>query len=215
MNRRLVTVVAFCTTALLVTACSTITDSSKSANKSPSAWKIDGAKSNLNFVTTKAGQPGVAAISETQVFKRFAGGLDAQGKMTLMIDLASVDTGVEIRDERMRTMLWNVKATPQAIFTAQLGATALASINSTSDAGGGDVDVAGELQMAGQTKPITAKLRVNRVGTNQLLVVTRSPIIVNSNDFGLKAGVEALREVMGLNVLSPSAPVNFALQLSQ
>jgi polyisoprenoid-binding protein YceI len=207
MNRRLVGITAFCTSALLITACAT----NGNLSNTPSAWKIDAPQSNLNFVTTKAGQPGVAAVSETQIFKRFEGGMDAEGKMTLAIDLASVDTGVEIRDDRMRTMLWNVKATPQAVFTAQLNAVALRSL---SNQGTTDVDVAGELTMAGQTKPVTAKLKVNRMGSNQLLVVTRTPIIINSNDFGLKAGVEALREIMGLNVLSPSAPVSFALQLT-
>lgn len=207
MNRRLVAVTAFCTSALLFNACTTNGNPSDTAV----AWKIDALQSNLNFVTTKAGQPGVAAVAENQLFKRFSGGMDAQGKMTLNIDLASVDTGVEIRDERMRTMLWNVKATPQAVFAAQLNAVALSSL---SNAGTTDLDVAGALTMAGQTKPVTAKLRVNRIGANQLLVVTRTPIIINSNDFGLKAGVEALREIMGLNVLSPSAPVSFALQLT-
>jgi polyisoprenoid-binding protein YceI len=207
MNRRLIAITAFGTSALLITACATNGNLSTTAG----AWKIDAPQSNLNFVTTKAGQPGVAAVAENQLFKRFSGGMDAQGKMTLAIDLASVDTGVEIREERMRTMLWNVKATPQAVFTAQLNAVAL---NSLSSAGTTDLEVAGALTMAGQTKPVTAKLRVNRIGANQLLVVTRTPIIINSNDFGLKAGVEALREIMGLNVLSPSAPVSFALQLT-
>ncbi len=207
MNRRLIAITAFCTSALLITACTTNGNPSDTAG----AWKIDALQSNLNFVTTKAGQPGVAAVAENQVFKRFSGGMDAQVKMTLTIDLASVDTGVEIRDERMRTMLWNVKATPQAVFTAQLNTVALSSL---SNAGTTDLEVAGALTMAGQTKPVTAKLRVNRIGANQLLVVTRTPIIINSNDFGLKAGVEALREIMGLNVLSPSAPVSFALQLT-
>jgi polyisoprenoid-binding protein YceI len=174
-------------------------------------WAIDPAQSSLTFVTTKAGQPGVMGIIETQTFKRFSGGLDKSGRISLVIDLASVDTGVEIRDERLRTMLWNVKATPQALFTAQLPAN-MTTVSSS--AAMQSIDLAGQLQMAGQTKPVTSSLRVSKTAQGQLLVTTRQPILINSNDFGLKAGVEALREIMGLGFLAASAPVTFTLTLN-
>jgi polyisoprenoid-binding protein YceI len=180
------------------------------ANSSAQNWAIDSNQSTLNFVTTKAGQQGVAGISETQSFKRYSGGIDQNGKIMLNIDLASVDTGVEIRDERMRTMLWNVKATPQATFTAQLPADALKSVGST---GVQNIELNGQLQMGGQTKPVIANVRVSKLANDQLLVVTRNPILINANDYGLRPGVEALREVMGLNFLAGSAPVSFTLVL--
>jgi polyisoprenoid-binding protein YceI len=180
------------------------------ANSSAQNWAIDSDQSTLNFVTTKAGQQGVAGISETQSFKRYSGGIDQNGKIMLNIDLASVDTGVEIRDERMRTMLWNVKATPQATFTAQLPADALKSVGST---GVQNIELNGQLQMGGQTKPVIANVRVSKLANDQLLVVTRNPILINANDYGLRPGVEALREVMGLNFLAGSAPVSFTLVL--
>jgi polyisoprenoid-binding protein YceI len=193
-------------TALLLSGCSTAPDS---AMPSPS-YQLDATQSTLNFVTTKAGQPGVAAVIESQSFKRFSGGVDALGRINLDIDLASVDTGIEIRDERLKTMLWNVKLTPRASFTAKLPSDAISNLSST---GMKDIDVSGTLQMAGLSKPVTAKLRVLTAG-QKMSVVTREPILVNANDFGLKPGVEALREVMGLNVLSPAAPVTFSLSLS-
>jgi polyisoprenoid-binding protein YceI len=178
---------------------------------SSQSWAIDQAQSSLNFVTTKAGQPGVTGVIETQTFKRFSGGVDKSGKISLVIDLASVDTGVEIRDERMRTMLWNVKATPQAIFTAQLPANA---VGLGSNAATQSIELAGQLQLAGQTKPVASSVRVSKTAQGQLVVTTRQPILINSNDFGLKAGVEALRDVMGLGFLAASAPVTFTLTLN-
>jgi polyisoprenoid-binding protein YceI len=188
-------------------ACSTSPTSTASAQN----WAIDSSQSTLNFVTTKAGQQGVAGISETQVFKRYSGGVDEAGKISLNIDLASVDTGVEIRDERMRTMLWNVKATPQATFTAQLPADLLKAIGGASSQ---TIELNGQLQMAGQTKPVVASVRVSKLASNQILVVTRQPILINANDYGLRPGVEALRDVMGLNFLAGSAPVSFNLLLN-
>jgi polyisoprenoid-binding protein YceI len=198
-------------TSLGLIACTTGQNSGPTTSSGAQNWAIDSNQSSLNFVTTKAGQQGVAGISETQSFKRYSGGIDQSGKIALNIDLASVDTGVEIRDERMRTMLWNVKATPQATFTAQLPADALKSVGST---GVQNIELNGQLQMGGQTKPVIANVRVSKLANDQLLVVTRNPILINANDYGLRPGVEALREVMGLNFLAGSAPVSFTLVLS-
>jgi polyisoprenoid-binding protein YceI len=194
-------------TSLGLIACTT----GPTSNASAQNWAINNNQSTLNFVTTKAGQQGVAGISETQSFKRYSGGIDQNGKILLNIDLASVDTGIEIRDERLRTMLWNVKATPQATFTAQLPLEALKSVGTS---GVQNIELNGQLQMGGQTKPVVAIVRVSRLATDQLLVVTRSPILINANDYGLRPGVEALREVMGLNFLAGSAPVSFTLVLN-
>jgi polyisoprenoid-binding protein YceI len=178
---------------------------------SKTAWTIDRASSNLHFVSTKAGAPGVAGVSEVQTFKRYEGGMSAAGEIKMTIDLASIDSGIEIRDERMKTMLWSVKATPTATFTAKLGTDAMTKFDA---ARVNDFDIAGELSLAGQTKPVTAKLRTTRLDDNSLLVATRAPIVINSNDYGLRAGVEALREVVGLNFVSAAAPVDFTLVLN-
>ncbi|MGL4231398.1 MAG: YceI family protein [Casimicrobium sp.] len=191
---------------LTLAACATT-----STDSSQTAWTIDRASSNLHFVSTKAGAPGVAGVSEVSTFKRYEGGMSATGDIKMTIDLASIDSGIEIRDERLRTMLWNVKATPTATFTAKLGSDAMTKLSGSRI---NDFDVTGELQLAGQTKPVSAKLRTTRLGDNSMLVTTRAPIVINSNDYGLRAGVEALREVVGLNFVSASAPVDFALVLN-
>jgi polyisoprenoid-binding protein YceI len=176
------------------------------------AWRIEPAQSSLSFVTTKAGQPGVAAISEVQTFRRFNGELTSRGQIRFNIDLASVDTGIEIRDERLRTMLFNVGATPQATFVAQIDPALLRDLPAADVR---DMELDGQLTLAGQSKPVVAKVRVGALGGGRLAVSTRAPIVVNANDFGLRSGVEALREVMGLNLLSSSAPVSFALVMRQ
>jgi polyisoprenoid-binding protein YceI len=206
--KKIILATAFAATAATIAACASGTSGMPTTN---TGWAIDGAQSSLNFVTTKAGQAGVGGIGEVQSFKRFSGGLDSAGQIKLVIDLASVDTGVEIRDERLRTMLWNIKVTPQATFTAKLGADDIAKLSQDT---AGDIDVAGQLELAGQTKPVNARLRAMRISGGKIMVTTRAPIIVNSNDYGLKAGVEAMREVMNLNFLASTAPVSFSLVLN-
>jgi polyisoprenoid-binding protein YceI len=192
------------------TACNSTPDVNKPA--SAAAWQIDGAKSTLNFVTTKAGQAGVGGVGEVQSFGQFAGGMTSAGNISFTVTLASVATGVDIRDERLRTMLFNVKDMPVAEFAAQIDPAELRDLG---PGGVKDIDVAGQLTLAGQSKPLAAKLRVARLGASQLSVATRAPIVVDAAQFGLKSGVEALRDIMGLNFLATSAPVSLQLLLSE
>jgi polyisoprenoid-binding protein YceI len=176
------------------------------------SWQIDSAKSTLHFVTTKAGQSGVGGVGEVQSFGQFAGGVSPGGEISFMVTLASVATGVDIRDERLRTMLFNVKDMPLATFAARIDPAMLRELTPGSVK---DIDVAGQLTLAGQSKPMVAKLRVLGLGASQLSVSTRTPIVVDAAQFGLKSGVEALREVMGLNFLATSAPVSMQLVLNR
>jgi polyisoprenoid-binding protein YceI len=107
-SRRIAAALVLAFTSSSFLACSSIADSTPKAN---SNWSIDQAQSSLNFVSTKAGQPGTSGISEVSDFKRFSGGLSPTGQITLVIDLSSINSGIGIRDERMQTMLWNVQAT--------------------------------------------------------------------------------------------------------
>jgi polyisoprenoid-binding protein YceI len=194
--------------AVFATACSNLATSSTA----PAAYRVDAAQSAMQFVTLKAGQAGVGGVAEVQRFTRFGGGIDTAGKVTLDIELGSAATGVDIRDERLRTMLFNVAVNPTARFTAQVDPTWAASMAA---AGYKDIEVSGSLNLAGQTRPVVAELRATRLASGRLQVSTRSPVVVDLAAFGLKPGVEALRDVMGLNFLATSAPVSFALVLDQ
>jgi polyisoprenoid-binding protein YceI len=194
--------------ALLVAALSACT--SAPGISAPAAYRIDAQQSALHFVTTKAGQAGVGGVSEVGRFSRFDGSFGADGRITLDIDLASVDTGIGIRDDRMRSMLFNVAAMPKATFAAQVDPALVASIGVNASR---DVELNGTLTLAGQTKPVAAKLRVARHESGSLHVATRTPIIVDARQFGMQAGVEALREVVGLNFLASAAPVTFSMVL--
>ncbi len=195
--------------AALVAACAHAPDTTSSAGR---AYQVDNALSSIQFVTTKAGQPGVGGISEVQSFKRFSGGLGADGRVSFDIDLASVDTGVGIRDDRLRTMLFNVQLMPQARFEARLDP---ALTRALSQGAPSDIDLKGTLTLAGQSKPVDAKLRLTRLAGGALQVSTRAPIVIDANQYGMKAGVEAMREVMGLNFLASAAPVSFTLVLNE
>ncbi len=58
-------------------------------------WNLNNSESSLYYVTSKA-----AAISEVNTFSRLNGAISDSGTASLEIDLASVDTTIEIRDEQ-------------------------------------------------------------------------------------------------------------------
>lgn len=175
------------------------------------AWQINLPSSSLTFNTTKSGVAGVGGVTETMRFNHFKGGMDAQGNIQLHIDLASVDSGIAIRDERLQTMFWQVATHPNVNFTAKVKPEDLQKIN----AGKASltVTVAGQLTMAGQSKPIQAELHVTPLH-NKRIISTRRAVVINAGDFGMTEGVEALRAIMGLTYLSTSAPVTFQLELT-
>lgn len=173
------------------------------------AWQIQPKASSLTFNTTKAGAAGVGGVVETMQFTRYEGGLDANGGIHLKIDLSSVDTGIEIRDERLRTIFWKVAATPSVTFVGLIKPDDQKRLLKESVV----LDIEGELTMAGITKPVKAQLLVTPTD-GKLWVSTRRPIVVKAADFDLAAGAELLRSIMGLNFLASNVPVYFQFELS-
>ena len=76
------------------------------------AWQLVNESSQLNFISTKASH-----IAEPHTFDLLSGSIADTGRVQLNIDLASVATGIDIRNERMQTMLFNVVTFPQAEIT--------------------------------------------------------------------------------------------------
>ena len=193
-------------TAALLAACNQMPASSTAGT----GYVVEAGGSEVRFVTTKAGLPGAGGVTESNRFTRFAGNINPAGRITLDIDLSSVSTGIEIRDERVRTLLFNVKASPQASFSAQIDPTLISSLAAGTTR---DADLQGNLTLANQSRPVIAQMRWIRQSDGSIQAWTRAPIVVDAAQYGLKPGVEALREIVGLNFLSSSAPVSLALML--
>ena len=185
-----------------VAGCSTDPAAMRPAPPIP-GWTLDSSASELRFVTTKN-----TNVAEVQQFKRLSGEVGANGAVKLVIDLASVETQVPIRNERMQTMLFEIARFP----TAQFDTTIDMSLTTALEPGASiDLEVAGKLSLHGQMQDANASLRVVKLRGDRLLVTTRAPILVNAAKFELGAGIEKLREIMGLPNIVGTVPVNFAL----
>ena len=166
-------------------------------------WALNNGQSQLSFISIKKGD-----IAEVHRFDQLDGNVDTNGNVTLTIQLASVDTAIPIRDQRMREMLFNTNAFPRATLAAKVDASALDKLAP------GDIltsSVEGKLDLHGQAVAVTAELAIARLGPNKLLVSSRKPLVLQAGDYELLEGVEKLREVAGLSSISKAVPVSFVL----
>lgn len=166
-------------------------------------WNLDNEKSSLSFVSIKA-----VDIAEVHRFKEMAGRISDKGKAVVTIELASVDTGVPIRDERMQEMLFETGKYPLATARAKLDmkiVDAVAPGNSTR------LTTELELDLHGVRVTVDANVVIAMLDEKALMVTSSKPVILNAASVNLVDGIEALREVASLPSIGNAVPVSFVL----
>ena len=169
-------------------------------------WTLSADDSSLSFISVKAEH-----IAEVHSFARLSGEIDNGGEAVVSIDLTSVQTGIDIRNERMQSMLFNTDMYPRAQVSADVDAAALSSMAVGESA---VLEVPLAINLHGEVLTLSAPLRVSHV-KGGLRVDTLAPIIVKADAFALVDGIESLREIAGLPSISRSVPVSFSLLFSQ
>lgn len=166
-------------------------------------WELKAEDSTFQYATVKNG-----SAYEINSFEQIKGYIGSHGLATLTVDLASVNTGIAIRDTRMKKMLFDLAGFPLArlkmpVDTEQLMAMAEGEMWPLSSGG--------ELQLNGQQRTVLAELHIYRISQKRWLVTTAQPVIIDAEAFGLLKGVEALREIAGLDSIMSQVPVSFDL----
>ncbi len=166
-------------------------------------WTLDGTASSFYYVTSKA-----AAVSEVNTFAGLSGSIANDGTAMLMIDLKTVNTAIEVRDQRMRDIAFKVAEFPTAHVTVKVDAAALDSM-----APGTMIAASYEaaVSMHGVNAAIPAELRVIKVDADTVLVQTAKPLLVAASSVGLAEAVEELRTVANLPSINPQVVVDFSL----
>lgn len=166
-------------------------------------WTLAAADSRLSFVSIKNDQ-----IAEVHHFPTLSGTVDAGGKLALEIPLDAVETGIPIRNERLRTLLFDTAAQPVATVTAQVDVAAVQGLRVGKSI---VVSTPATLALHGVTGEVPGEFRISRISAKQWLVTTEMPLIVNASAFGLVDGVEALRSIAKLQTIAAAVPVTAAL----
>jgi outer membrane protein OmpA-like peptidoglycan-associated protein len=163
-------------------------------------WTMNAEASTLRFQSVK---------NETKVefstFGSYAGTIDENGVATVRILMDSVDTNVDLRNVRMRFLLFETFQFPEAVVTMQLDPAQLEDL----------VDVRRKVMMANYTIELhgviserEAEIAVTLLDDNTVSVTSSTPISLPTADFALDGGVAKLEEAAKVQII-PSATVTF------
>lgn len=166
-------------------------------------WQLDSQYALINFISIKNNQ-----IAETHQFDNLQGNIDSDGKAVVTISLASVNTGIDIRNQRMQEYLFSVADFPQATISTQLDAEWLNGLQQ-GRAYASELDFTVDLHGQQQTVKALVGLIIDTNGN--MHVETIKPTIIDATQFGLINGILKLQELAGLSSIATAVPVTFAL----
>lgn len=165
------------------------------------SWTLDGEASHIAFGSVKND-----AAGEVHSFETLSGTVLPDGATTIEIALGSVQTNIDIRNERMIEYVF--KNAPTATLNAQIDMAELAKLSV------GDttvLDVEGVLSFVGTDVDIDTEMFVARLSETRVMVTTNDMLFLNAEDAGIHAGVTKLMELAQLQGITRTSPVTLRL----
>ena len=131
-----------------------------------------------------------------------------EGAASLEIDLATIETKVDIRNERMRDIFFEVAEFPTANVTATIDPAAFETLSVGETI---TQPLSATLSVKGIEAPIETEVSVTRTGEDGVLVTSLEPVIVYADALELTEGLATLQELAGLPSITPAVPVSFSI----
>ena len=169
-------------------------------------WTLNGPASSLHFVSVKKG-----AKMEVSSFAELSGTIDETGKAQFEVHLDSVDTNVDLRNVRLRFLLFETFNFPKAIVSAQLTEDMLGTLAQTEQA---VVTLPFTLDLHGITKQYETDVALRLYDKNEVLVTSLTPIVVELADFDLIEGRDKLQDTAEVTI-APATSITFNLSFSR
>lgn len=168
-----------------------------------SSWSLSPAHSSLNFLSTKKG-----TVTEVHRFDTLSGSIAPDGTARVSVNLESVQTGIDIRDVRMRFLLFQIDTYEEATITASIDPASVAMIWDDMQV---TTDIPFTLDLHGVEKELTIPVTISRLGDRMVSVASAQPVLINAADFALDGGLAQLSEAAGNIGITPTVPVVFNL----
>ena len=161
-------------------------------------WTADPTQSRVAFGSVKKD-----TVGEVHHFNTLSGTVKEKGAMTLTIDLASLQTNIDIRNERMQKHVFQEgKAT--ATITGEID---MEELNSMAVGDTRVIEIEATLNFLGAENEVEANMLVARLGENKVLVTTEDFIMVSTEDLGIDPGVDMLQKLAKLSGITRVTPV--------
>jgi len=161
-------------------------------------WNSIQEQSRIAFGSIKSNSTG-----EVHHFNNVTGVVKEKGDMVITIDLASLNTNIDIRNERItKHVFQDGKAT--AVITGQLD---MDEVNGLKPGETKIVEVEVNLAFAGVENDIEANMLVARLSENRVLVTTEDFIMVSTEDLEIDAGIDQLMNLAKLPGITRVTPI--------
>ena len=166
-------------------------------------WTLCNNASQINFVTQQNEE-----ITEVHFFNNMAGSISDQGQAIINIDLSSVETNNSLRNLQLQELFFETQRFQEAQISVNLGQSFLDSLKFDKAT---QITVEATLNLHGATRNINTTLLVTRLKNNCILVTTIVPIMVSLADFSFLEGLEKLRKIANLRIISNQIHVSLNL----
>lgn len=173
---------------------------SQAASAAPN-WTLDPTASVLTYQSVKKN-----TIVETNKIRNIAGTLSSAGDAKVTFDLNSVDTGVDLRNVRMRFLFFETFKFPTAELTAKVDPAAFADLATKRRV---KATLPFRLNLHGVDKDLEASIVVTMISDNMVSVASEAPVAVHVEDFGLLPNVDKLQQAANVTNIVPTASVSF------
>jgi len=170
------------------------------ANPFENGWTLDSSSSSLTFQTIKNG-----SILESNRFSSFEGTVDEAGSASILIQLDSVETNVDLRNVRLRFLLFETYKYAQALVSANIDPAVLSTLT---EKGRIEVPLEFELALHGVKRTLQLQTVVTKLAGNQVAVASAAPLSIETEQFDLTDGVKQLEESAQVSIV-PMAAVSF------
>lgn len=162
-------------------------------------WQLDGDTSRISFVSVKRGK-----MAEVQRFDRLTGQIDGKGEVRIVVPLESIDSGLALRDERMRESFFEVDRYPQATVTSQLDLSRFDDLQ-VGQSRPETIDF--NLDLHGQRRRLKSEVLVSRPAEGRIDVTTLEPLVLKLVDFDLEEKLQPLKDIANIPSITPEVPV--------
>jgi OmpA-OmpF porin, OOP family len=166
-------------------------------------WLLNSGASRFYMQTVKAN-----SIFEIHQFTGLDGSISGNGDATVKIDLTSVASGIDVRDVRMRFLLFETYKFPNAEVTAKLDMASLQALRTTTRI---TYPLKFTLALHGFSREIETPVTVTRLSDKSVSVATAKPIVITADAFGLGPGIAKLSEAVNGTVIATGATFTFDL----
>lgn len=162
---------------------------------------LDPASSSLTFQTITNGSD-----LETSRFTSIQGSVDENGLATVSIQLDSVETDSDLRNVRVRFLLFETHKFAEAVVSATINPSWLSTL---SEEGRLSIPLAFDLALHGVTQKLQMQVNVTQLAGNQVSVASAAPLSLKTALFGLSDGVKNLEESANVSIV-PMGAVSFS-----